>query len=138
MGYLSNSTPRTLEDVDKLARSMNYLANTLGEEKAKQVETHPEDFYNGNKFRYFQVKGYHRAVPFSIFATLAGVFAMGGYKNSNAIMRRHPYMVLGAGLLTFIGSHKFFEWRAGFRSEDYNAHIYAKYLILTRNLQIKG
>eukprot|EP00344_Euplotes_crassus_P008429 CAMPEP_0197010750 /NCGR_PEP_ID=MMETSP1380-20130617/55707_1 /TAXON_ID=5936 /ORGANISM="Euplotes crassus, Strain CT5" /LENGTH=117 /DNA_ID=CAMNT_0042432899 /DNA_START=144 /DNA_END=497 /DNA_ORIENTATION=+ len=117
---------------------MNYLANTLGEEKAKQIEQSPEDFYNGNKFRYFQVKGYHRSVPFSIVATLAGVFAVGGYKNSNMLMRRHPFFVFGAGACIFIASHKFFERRAGYRTDDYYAHVYAKYLIMTRNLKIKG
>ena len=138
MKFLSNETPRTIEDIDRLARSMNYLAKTLGEGKAKEVEVAPEEFYNGNKFRYYQVKGYHRSIPFAFVTTLSGVFALGGYRNSNRILKTRPLSVFLSGVLIFLISQKQFERSSGYNTEDYMAHTYAKYLIMTRNLKIKG
>lgn len=94
MKFIDNQTPRTIEDIDRLAMSMNYLAKTIGEEKAQQIEAAPEEFYNGNKFRYSQAKGYHRSIPFTFLSTLGGVFALGGYQNSNRILRTRPYSIL--------------------------------------------
>ena len=131
------STPRSLEDLDNLLKGMNYLARQLGEEKAKQVESSPEEFFNANKFRYYQSKAYHRAIPFSILSTLAGVFAIGGYDNSHKILRNKKPVIFAAGFCIYFVSYKFFEFRAGFRNEDWVAHNYAKYLLITRNARVK-
>ena len=138
MKFLLGDTPRSLEDIDRLAQTMNFLANKLGEEKAKKIEANPAEFYDGNKFRYFQAKGYHRSIPFAFFATLGGVFAIGGYEHSHRILRKRPLFILGAGFLIFMASQKVFEYKAGYRDIEYTAHTYAKYIIMTRNLRIKG
>ena len=135
--YLFSEAPRTLEDVDRLAQSMNYLSSKIGEEKAQEVESNPHEFFNANKFRYFQAKGYHRSIPFAFVTTLAGVFALGGYSSSNRILRTKFPFVFAFGFANFLVSQKFFEWRAGYRHEDYLTHTYAKYVIITRNLKIK-
>ena len=87
MNFFFTDAPRNIEDVDKMMRAMNYLADKLGEEKAKQVEADPHEFYNMQKFRKYQSLAYHRAIPFSILATLTGVIGVGGVHNTNHILR---------------------------------------------------
>ena len=48
--FLFSSTPRSLDDLDQLSRAMNHLSKKLGEEKSREVEQHPEEFFNSNKF----------------------------------------------------------------------------------------
>ena len=138
MGLIFRDTPHSLEEIDRFAESMNYMRQTLGEEKAKAIEESPEDFYNGNKFRYFQLKGYHRSIPFTAFATVAGIFAVGGFKNSAYIIKNHFRLIMPASFICLLLSQRFFEMNNGFKSEDYLAHNYAKYLILTRNIRIRS
>ena len=136
--FLFSSTPRSLDDLDQLSRAMNHLSKKLGEEKSKEVEQHPEEFFNSNKFWYYQAKAYQRAIPFTFLSTIAGVFAVGGYDNSAHILRNRKSLVFATGFIIYYASYKFFERRAGFRNEDWYAHNYAKYLIITRNVKIKN
>jgi hypothetical protein len=131
-------TAHSLEDVDRLAQSMNYMADTLGEEKARAIETCPEDFFNGNRFRFFQFKGWHRSIPFTFVATLGGIFAVGKFNNSNRILKAYKFPIFCLSATTLIISQRLFEYKTGYRNEDFLAHNYAKYLIMTRNLRIKG
>ena len=119
-------------------KNMNYLKNQVGEEKAGQIEQSPESFFNANKFRYYQAYAYHRAIPSSILVTMFGVFAIGGYDNSNYIIRKRFPLVAASGFVLFLGFYKIFEFKAGFREEDWKAHNYAKYLLITRNVKVKG
>ena len=132
------SVPRSLDDLDTLARAMNQLSKQLGEERSKEIEKHPEDFFNANKFWYYQAKAYQKAIPLSFIATFIGVFAVGGYDNSRHILKNRKPFVFAAGLLTYYLSFKFFERRIGFKHDDWLAHNYAKYLIITRNAKVKG
>ena len=138
MSFFFSESDRYLNDIDRLGASMNYLARKLGEEKAREIERHPEDFFNANKFRYYQAKAYHRAIPFSFIATLMGVFAIGGYENSHKILFRKWPLVGLAGLTVYFVSYKAFEYKAGFRNDDYDAHTYAKYLLIMRNIRVKA
>ena len=137
MEFFFQKTPRNLSDLDQLISAMNYLSKQLGDDRAKEVESAPEEYFNANKFRYYQSKAYHRAIPFTFVSTLLGVFAVGGYEKSNYILKKKMPFVLSAGFLIYFASYKFFEFRAGFRKEDWMAHNYAKYLLITRNTKIK-
>ena len=137
MEFFFRNAPRNIEDLDQLIGAMNYLSKQLGDERAKEVEQAPEEYFNANKFRYYQLKAYHRAIPFTFVSTLLGVFAIGGYQNSNYILKKKFPFVLTAGFLIYFSSYKFFEFRAGFRKEDWMAHNYAKYLLITRNTKVK-
>ena len=66
-----------------------------------------------------------------------GMFAIGGFENTRHLWRDRKPLLLAAGLFTYYISYKFFEKRVGFKQEDWLAHNYAKYLIITRNVRVK-
>ena len=136
-GWLFTSAPRSLDDLDTLSRAMNQLSKQLGEERSKEIEKHPEEFFNANKFWYYQVKAYLKAIPFTLIALPLGVFAVGGHHGSHHIVKNRKPLIAAAGLMTYYLSYKFFEKRIGFKKEDWIAHNYAKYLIITRNARVK-
>mmetsp|Transcript_11815 Transcript_11815/g.13369 ORF Transcript_11815/g.13369 Transcript_11815/m.13369 type:complete len:99 (+) Transcript_11815:542-838(+) len=94
MNFNSTDNPRTLEDIDRMVSSMNYLSKKLGEEKSKAIEYDPELFYNGNKFRFYQANAYHRSIVTTFLAMTGGVFLVGGYKKSNSILNKYKYPLL--------------------------------------------
>ena len=48
--------PRTLEDIDQLVQRMQQLRLTIGLERATHIESQPELFSDGEKFRIFHAE----------------------------------------------------------------------------------
>ena len=45
---------RSLEEVDQLLQRQEYIRNKLGSQKAKEIETTPDLYYNHERFRIWQ------------------------------------------------------------------------------------
>ena len=68
--------PRSLEDIDQLAQRQAQLRLHIGLERASYIESHPELFADGEKFRISHSKARLNCVVFTWLSYVGGVGAL--------------------------------------------------------------
>ena len=132
--------PRTLEDIDQLVQRMQQLRLTIGLERAAHIESQPELFSDGEKFRIFHAEARWNSFFFTAFSYLAGVGALNMFMpqlRAAEMIKAYKPLVMAGCLGYWVVSYQIFSRMAGFTPTLWNEYNYAKMVRQMRNVQIK-
>ena len=132
--------PRSLEDIDRLVQRQQQLRLTIGLERAAYVESNPELFADGEKFRIFHAEARWNAFFFTIASYIGGVGAINMFmpqlQARKMIKQYQPLVAIGVVGYAML-SYQVFSRLAGFDPSNWNEYNYAKSVRMLRNVQIK-
>ena len=91
--------PRTLDDIDQLIQRMQQLRLHIGLERAAFIETQPEMFADGEKFRIWHAKARMNAIIFTAISYVGVIGALNMFmpqlKASQMVKQYKPLVMLG-------------------------------------------
>ena len=132
--------PRTLEDIDQLAQRQAQMRLHIGLERAHHIETHPELFADGEKFRIAHAKARTNCIIFTMLSYVGGVGALNMFMpqlRANDMIKQYKPLVV-AGMIGYaIVNYQVFSRLAGFDPSNWTEYNYAKLCRQLRNVQIK-
>ena len=129
---------RSLSQVDTLIQRQEYLRNTLGEQKAGEIEKDPDFFYNHERFRIWQAKARFRAGLTTIVAVPALLtVANRGRNGVEFLTKSSSYIGWPVLVGCYMGS--FYVWHryVGFNRQVQMEQSYAKNIKMMRNFIIR-
>jgi len=128
---------RTLDEIDSLILRKEHLRNKLGEEKARDIDSNPDSFYNNERFRIWQAKARFRAFLSTTIIVPAIFTVLNNNRDGWGLMKRKWYLSVPCTIGTFMVT--FFIWHriVGYNNEAYYEQQYAKNVKMLRNLIIK-
>ena len=132
--------PRSLDDIDELAQRQQQLRLAIGLERAADIERHPEQCADGEKFRIYHADARWNAFFFTIAFYVGGVGAaetLAPHLQVRSLMRKYAILPVISSVGVYLVSYQIFHYAAGFDSMLWNEYQYAKMVRQLRNVQIK-
>ena len=129
-----------MEQVDTLLANQQYLAHSIGEERAQEIRDDPENFSDADAFRIYHAKARFRATITTLGAVVVGstvAAPMLGFTNGSHLVRANRLAAYPAMAATFFVSYKIWHRIVGWTPQKENELIYAKNIRMLRNLQIR-
>ena len=128
---------RSLEEVDQLLQRQEYIRNKLGSQKANEIETTPDLYYNHERFRIWQAKARFRAFVTTLVVYPALCTVLAGGRNGLGWQRANRFLALPLLVGTYAST--FYVWHrvVGYNSAEYYEQTFAKNVKMLRNLNIR-
>lgn len=109
----------------------------MGEEKAREIEENPDNFYNLDKFRIWRAKARFNAILSTLVAVPAVSTILNGNRNGIGLMRGNKVVTGVSTVLFYCASYYVFLRKAGFTNEVFMEQTYARNHKMLRNAIIQ-